>query len=61
MGSRVLRHGHRGSLADNGRTGRRRFSAKVDFGDLVSYESPKCQIVKVTPQTPTLGLGSLWI
>ena len=35
MGSRFLRHGHRGSLADNGRTGRRRFSAKVDIGDFV--------------------------
>ena len=59
MGSRVLRHGHRGSQAGNGRTGCRRFLAKVDFGDLVSYESPKCQVAKVTPQTPTLGLGSL--
>ena len=41
MGSRFLRHGLRGSLADNGRTRRRRFSAKVDFGDLISYESQK--------------------
>ena len=41
MGSRFLRHGHRGSLAGNGRTRGRRFSAKVDFGDLISDESQK--------------------
>ena len=35
--------------------GRRRFSAKVDFGDRISYESQKSQVVKVTPQTSTLG------
>ena len=41
MGSRFLRHAHRGSLAGNGRTRGRRFSAKVDFGDLISDESQK--------------------
>ena len=61
MGSRVLRHGHRGSLEDNGRTGRRRFSANVIFLTTISYESQKCQVAKVTPQTPTLWLDSLWI
>ena len=61
MFSRFLRHGHRGSLAGNGRTGRRRFSAKVIFSTVISYEGPKCQVAKVTPQTPTLGLGSLWM
>ena len=61
MGSRFMRHGHRDSLADSDRTGRRRFSAKVIFSTLVSYRSQKCQVVKVTPQTPTLQYSSLSI
>ena len=46
----------KGSQAKNDRKMRRRFSAKVDFGDLISYESQKSQVVKFTPHTPTLGL-----
>ena len=51
----------KGGRVENGRKRRRRFLAKVDFGDLISHESQKSQVVKVTPQTPTLGHFSSWI
>ena len=34
---------------------------KVDFGDLIFDESQKSEVVKVAPQTPTLGHFSSWI
>ena len=34
--------------------------AKVDFGDLISYERQKIQVSKVTPQTPTLGVSRVF-